>query len=65
MSAAETIFRVEPDQPVTVLTRHFDAPPELVFETYTDPEMVGSGRSLHRRRSDGGQDGGRVAFYSA
>jgi uncharacterized protein YndB with AHSA1/START domain len=40
MSAAETSFRVEPDQLVTVLTRHFDAPPELVFETYSDPQMI-------------------------
>ncbi|HEX2316604.1 MAG TPA: SRPBCC family protein [Thermomonospora sp.] len=37
---AETEFVIEPGRHDIVMTRVFDAPPELVYEAYTDPEIV-------------------------
>jgi uncharacterized protein YndB with AHSA1/START domain len=35
-----TSFRAQPDRPEVVVTRTFDAPRELVFSMFTDPEAV-------------------------
>jgi uncharacterized protein YndB with AHSA1/START domain len=40
MSQSETIFSAEADQQVVVMSRNFDAPPDLVFKAYTDPQLV-------------------------
>ncbi len=36
----KTNFVVEPGQHSIVITRTFDAPRELVFKTYTDPDLI-------------------------
>ncbi|GAA3909930.1 SRPBCC family protein [Streptomyces lacrimifluminis] len=36
----ETRIVAEPDLPIIVITREFDAPPERVFRAYTDPDLV-------------------------
>lgn len=36
----ETEIVADPNVPTIVLTREFDAPPELVFRAYTEPELV-------------------------
>jgi uncharacterized protein YndB with AHSA1/START domain len=40
MSKARAVVRAEPARHDIVLTREFDAPRELVFKVYTDPEAV-------------------------
>ena len=35
----QTVFSVEPDRQEIIVTREFDAPRELVFKAYTDPEL--------------------------
>jgi uncharacterized protein YndB with AHSA1/START domain len=40
MSDVELTFQVEPGTQEVVLTRTFAAPRELVFRTYTDPQLV-------------------------
>ncbi|REE94789.1 SRPBCC family protein [Thermomonospora umbrina] len=37
---AETEFVIEPGKQDIVITRVFDAPPAVLFEAYTDPEIV-------------------------
>ncbi|MPY98156.1 MAG: polyketide cyclase [Actinophytocola sp.] len=36
----ETEIVADPSLPTIVLTREFDAPPELVFRAYTEPELI-------------------------
>ncbi|MCH6164033.1 SRPBCC family protein [Streptomyces marispadix] len=36
----ETQIVAEPDLPSILITREFEAPPELVFRAYTDPDLV-------------------------
>ncbi|MGX1471332.1 UNVERIFIED_CONTAM: uncharacterized protein YndB with AHSA1/START domain [Streptomyces canus] len=36
----ETRIVAQPDLPIIVITREFDAPPERVFRAYTDPDLV-------------------------
>jgi uncharacterized protein YndB with AHSA1/START domain len=38
--AIKTIFTAEPRRQEIVITCTFEAPPELVFKTYTDPELI-------------------------
>jgi uncharacterized protein YndB with AHSA1/START domain len=40
MSEANTVIRVEPTSQVVGLTRTFDAPRELLFKAYTDPQLI-------------------------
>ncbi len=35
-----TEITAEPGQPTIAMTREFDAPPDLVFRAYTDPDLV-------------------------
>lgn len=37
----ETQIEADPALPTIVLTREFDAPPELVFRAYTEPQLAG------------------------
>ncbi len=39
-TTAKTQFHTEPGVPQIVITREFDAPRELVFRAYTDPELL-------------------------
>lgn len=39
---AETEFVIEPDRQDIIITRVFDAPPDVVFEAFTDPEVIPS-----------------------
>jgi uncharacterized protein YndB with AHSA1/START domain len=41
MSKNKTIITVEPGKQELFITREFDAPRELVFKAYTDPEIYG------------------------
>jgi uncharacterized protein YndB with AHSA1/START domain len=36
----ETTIEAVPDQPVVVITREFDAPPEKVFRAHVDPDLI-------------------------
>jgi uncharacterized protein YndB with AHSA1/START domain len=38
--AAKTSIAAPPGEPTIVMQRHFDAPRELVFRAYTDPEAI-------------------------
>src|SRR5260221_3114030 len=40
MATAKTEITAEPGVPQIVLTREFNAPRELVFRAYTDPELL-------------------------
>ncbi len=36
----KTVIVAEPGIPQCVITREFDAPPELLFRAYTDPALL-------------------------
>lgn len=40
MAANETTFVMDPDAPTLVMTRVFDAPRRVVFDTFTRPELL-------------------------
>lgn len=58
----------EPGQHGMTMTRDFDAPRDLVFKAYTDPELIPQwwgygGRDDHRRRY-GRTEGWHVALHT-
>ncbi|HMG09339.1 MAG TPA: SRPBCC domain-containing protein, partial [Mucilaginibacter sp.] len=40
MKKNQTIIKAEPGKQEVFITREFDAPRELVFKAFTDPELV-------------------------
>ncbi|MGA9921048.1 MAG: SRPBCC domain-containing protein [Candidatus Dormiibacterota bacterium] len=40
MSDKNTVIQIDPATQEVVLTRTFDAPRELVFRAYTDPQLL-------------------------